>query len=212
MGPAEANDGTRAADHCSADVVEQVLAGRVDQLGLGPRAVVGPEDDVPDLSVLSDGLLAVGPRLGRDRDGVSVLVGDGERARRIEADALDERLVDGRLAQHILARLADAVPDCGRSVHTTVSSRSAFASPARSPHIERAAPETMIEGSLWVDDCSKMFESWSSRQVVEAYVDSATTSPVELTSAARADPVPLHVQPNNRAGRRGEEPASGAVH
>lgn len=98
------------ADHGAADVVEQLDPGRVDELGLLVRAVVSPEDDVPQLVGRCSRVV---PRSGSDRDWLASLeVSDRERARRVEPDPLDEGRVNIGLPQNVLAGLGDTVPDC----------------------------------------------------------------------------------------------------
>jgi hypothetical protein len=90
------------------------VPGGVDALRLGERPVVEPEDDVPD-EVL---LVVIGGLVGKVRccDGdrlVRVVGEDGERAGRVEADALDGLGRDGRGGEDPADAFADGAPDVG---------------------------------------------------------------------------------------------------
>ena len=76
---------------------------------IGLRPVVEPEDDVAVVAGV------VGKVRARDGHGrVRVVRQHGERARRVEADALDGVWVDAGLGHDLAHALADAGPDVGR--------------------------------------------------------------------------------------------------
>lgn len=103
--------------HLTADILEELVLGVVDLLGLLVRAVVEPEDDVAVLAVIlkfgtgnSDGL-------------VSVCGEDGEGACGIETNALDLVSADTSLGYHAANALADTLPNVGCGLFLCVTVR-----------------------------------------------------------------------------------------
>jgi hypothetical protein len=94
--------------HLSADILEELVLGIVDLLGLFNGPVVEPQNDVAVVTVVCE------VRSGNRERLVGVVSEDGQRAGGIEANTLDAGRIDSRLANDTPDTFADALPDiCG---------------------------------------------------------------------------------------------------
>lgn len=94
--------------HLSTNVLEELVVGVVDLLGLGDRPVIEPQDYIPVITIVCEVRSSDGKWL------VCVVCEDGERAGRIETNAFDAGRVNCRLADNAADTFADALPDiCG---------------------------------------------------------------------------------------------------
>lgn len=95
--------------HLAANVLEKLVLGVVDLLGLLDRSMVKPQNDVPVVAVICKVRPCDGQRL------IGIVGENSEGAGGVKANALDLGRVDGRLADDPADTFADALPDvCGR--------------------------------------------------------------------------------------------------
>lgn len=101
--------------HGLSDKAEYTLTGSIDNLGLFFGPVVRPENDVP-LTPLSAQVLIILVILGRGaraghRDGRTLSVRHGQRARRVKPDTFDFRGVDTGFSEDLLRTSCEGGPD-----------------------------------------------------------------------------------------------------